>query len=259
MNKSKITKLIPLRKKINSIDAGLTYLLRKRSFIIPKVKKIKEFWNYKIAVKREIEIAKKISQQNFGLYNNLFMQKIWRELISATLFIECKLRIIVYKNSKNYFDLWEITKDHFSGSINLEINEDINYILNELINQKAECIVLPNFKDTDIKWWTFLLQDKYSQIKINMKLPFILGFKTLGNSKGFILSLNDKEVFNDNLLYILEKSSKINDIEILDENENHILIRSNLDIANLAKKLQIDTNKIKFIGSYANPISGTGE
>lgn len=259
MHKSKIVKLIPLRKSINIIDKEITRLLKKRSFIIPKVRKIKESWNYKIAVKREIEIANKIAKSDFGLYNKLFLQKIWRELISATLFIECELRILIYKNSKNYFDLWEITKDHFSGSINLEINEDINYIFNELINQKTECIVLPNFKDSDTKWWEFLLQEKYQHIKINMQLPFILGFKTLGNSKGFILSLNDKEIFSDNLLYIIEKPVENIKENILDETESHILIQSNLSIFELVEKLQINENKIKFIGSYANPITGTGE
>ncbi len=256
MNKSKLSKLIPIRKHINFIDKKITLLLKKRSFIIPKVRKIKKSWNYKIAIRREIEIAKKISKNDFGLYSNLFLQKIWREIISATLFIECNLRIIVYKNSKNYFDLWEITKDHFSGSINLEINEYINYLFNELINQKTECIVLPNFCDSDIKWWEFLLQEKYKSIKINMKLPFILGFKTLGNSKGFILSLNDVEIFSENLLYIVEKplDSKVEDI--LDENSTHFVLKSNLSVKELAKNLSINDNKIKFIGSYANPIKG---
>lgn len=257
MTKSKIVKLIPLRKSINTIDTNITYLLKKRSFIIPKVRRIKESWNYKIAVGREIEMAKKIAKKDFGLYNNLFMQKIWRELISATLFIECELKILVYKNPTNYFDLWEITKDHFSGAINLEINDNLTNIFDELISQKAECIVLPDFKDANTKWWPFLLQEKYNKIKVNMKLPFILGFKTLGNSKGFICSLNDKEIFNDNLLYIIEKPFTDIKEEILDETHSHILLKSNLSIMDLIKKLQINTNKIQFIGSYANPITGT--
>lgn len=251
MTKSKLTKLIPIRKSINHIDTAISEFLKKRSFIIPKVRKIKESWNYKIAINREIEMAKKISKKDFGLYSNLFLQKIWRELISATLYIECKLRIIVYKNSNNYFDLWEITKDHFSGAINLEINDDINYLFNELIEQKTECIVLPDFKDSNITWWEFLLQEKYKNVKINMQLPFIEGFKTLGNSKGFILSLNNVEIFNDNLLYAVNKSIKneLTNIQILDETDTHIIINT--------KKKLVESDEIQFIGSYANSIKGS--
>ncbi|MDR0484979.1 MAG: chorismate mutase [Alphaproteobacteria bacterium] len=253
MIKNKISKLIPLRKAINNIDKALFKLLRKRSFIVPKVKRVKESWDYKIAFKREVEMAKKIAKQDFGLYKSNFMQKIWREIISATLYIEGNLKIIIYRN----FNLWEITKDHFSGTVNLEVCEDIPSILNELIAKNTECIVLPDFKDSPIKWWTLLLEEEYNNIKINFQLPYLGGIKTFGNAKGFILSLNNQDIFSENLLYIIEKTINITldiNLEILDKTPTHLLIKSKLSVMELEKQLQIPQNKIKFIGSYTNTL-----
>ncbi|MCL2566965.1 MAG: chorismate mutase [Alphaproteobacteria bacterium] len=186
MLKNKISKLLTLRKTINIIDASIFKLLQKRSFVVKQVGMLKKSAPSKIAFAREINIAKKINKTDFGLYNPIFMQKIWRELISASLYIEGGLRILIYKD----FNLWELAKDHFSGGANLEMCEDIPFMLNELVSGKCECIVLPDFTDSPINWKDILIEEKYADININLKLPYFKEIKTFDNKQGFVLSLS---------------------------------------------------------------------
>ncbi len=250
MVKSKLTNI---RKQIDRLDQTLFTTLNKRSFLIPKVKEIKESWHYHVAFAREIAMAKKIAESDFGLYSNIFMQKIWRELISATLDIECNMKIMIYKNPSNYHGLWEISKDHFSGGIDLLLMENIQGMFDNLIEKKCECIILPSPGDSDIKWWEFLLFDNYKQIKINLLLPFLSKIKTLSNTKGFCLSLNDKDISEDFFFYILPKRGNAiidnSKIEILDVSSNNYFIKSNLTQEELALHFNITQHNIIFVGS----------
>ncbi|MDR2007526.1 MAG: chorismate mutase [Alphaproteobacteria bacterium] len=188
-----VKKLLSLRKTISNIDKQIFKLLKKRSFVIPKVKMVKKSWDYKIAFNREVSQAKKIAATDFGLYDNIFMQKIWRELISATLYIEGGLRILIYKD----FNLWELTKDHFSGGANLDLSEDIVFMLDELVNKRCECIVLPELSDSPINWQNLLNEPKYAKVKVNLKLPFFKDIKTFGDKQGLVLSLSPDVIIED--------------------------------------------------------------
>jgi chorismate mutase len=220
--KSKLTKL---RKKINQIDKQIIALLNKRSYIIPKVKKIKEkHINYKVAFDREYKMAKKLDKSNFGLYSNIFMQKIWRELISATLKIECNLTIGILKDANNYRDMWELTKDHFGVYTNLILIEDTKNLLDMLIDKKIDVAILPSFNSTANKWWAWLGMAQYKNIKINLELPLFKDFKTLNANKALCLSLN-----NDDRAEVLFYLASNPTAELLNNKDIQILDNTNLD------------------------------
>ena len=103
-----------LRNKIDNIDKQIIALLKKRSYIIPKVKLYKnKHLPYKIAIKRELQIAKKIANADFGLYNNIYMQYLWRIIISATLNIETELKIAILKSSALVSSMEQVIKESF--------------------------------------------------------------------------------------------------------------------------------------------------
>jgi chorismate mutase len=246
-------KLLKIRKKINSIDSKLIALLQERSFIIPKVKKIKENFPYKIAFKREFDMAKKFQSTYFGLYNVGYMQKIWRELISATLYIECQLFIDIYKNSSNYADLWEITKDHFSGISNLKLSGNLEESFNKLINKEVEAVIVPTPQDSDIDWWNKMQEEKYKNIRISLKLPMLKQIKTLNNMEGFCLSLNTKDIFN-NKFYLVKTTVMPSDVKILWQKDGNYFIESTLSLHEVIEQNNIKAEDIKFLGSSSDDI-----
>ncbi|MFL1780557.1 putative chorismate mutase domain-containing protein [Candidatus Hepatincolaceae symbiont of Richtersius coronifer] len=241
-------KLLKLRKIINQLDKEIINLLRKRSFIIPKVKKIKEHWPYKIAFKREVDMASNLYKKDFGLYDKVYMQRIWREIISATLKIECDLRIAIFqspsfKNSAEIFPLWEITKDHFGSHSNFSLNKDAKEIFSLIANKKADCgifqvpspsnnnsIKAKSSKVCEQPWWSLFLQAEFKDLRINLILPHIQDFKLLvyhnlpspnpqvspsnqanyfQGVNAFCVTLNQKDVFSEQLFYILVAEKEV--------------------------------------------------
>lgn len=250
MKKDIKSKLMVFRKKINQIDKQIIALLKKRSYIIPKVKKIKEKnINYKVAFDREFKMAKKISKLDFGLYSNIFMQKIWRELISATLKIECNLTIGILKDSKNYVDMWELTKDHFGAYTNLILIEDANNLLDMLVNKQIDVAILPNFTASNKKWWQLLALSQYQNLKINLILPLFKEFKTLNNNQALCVSLNNDDK-GKALFYVLQNPSpevlNNKDISILDSIN---LAKDSLYLASTTINLKHTTTDAIYIGS----------
>ncbi len=247
--KNTIHNLAFIRKKINSIDSLLKKLLQRRSLLIPKVKTIKQNWPYKIAFKREAEITNKIQHSKFGYYNKSYMQKIWREIISATLNIECGLKIGIYgtKNATDIttFGLWEISKDHFGSATDFCLNKDINSLFEELSNKKLDAIILPDFNHKT-KWWFQLKNNSLKHIKINLVLPNIRSFNTLFNIQGVCLSLNNKDIL-ENKYYV---SKKIIEYTI-DTKDNWYLIESNFDLEDLKIKYNLTDDELIFVGSSA--------
>lgn len=212
-------KLTKLRKKINQIDKQMIELLKKRSYIIPKVKAIKEkHMNYKVAFDREYKMAIKLYKKDFGLYHNAFMQKMWRELISATLKIECNLRVGILKDCNNYVDMWELTKDHFGVYTNLLLIENTQTILDMLMNKTIDVAILPYFNSTPNKWWQLLALAQYQNLNINLQLPLFKEFKTLNNNQALCVSLN-KDDKGEELFYVLNNPS----VELLNNQAMTIL------------------------------------
>jgi chorismate mutase len=241
--------LVKIRKQINAIDKEIIALLKKRSFIIPKVRKIKENWDYKIAFKREVDMAKSLQKKDFGLYNNTFMQAIWRQIISATLKIECDLKIEIYKNPSNFYELWELSKDFFGVASNYHLNHNIENMFEKLINQQVDALVLPAPEGSSLKWWLNLIKPQYQRIKINMVFPFLHKFQTLCQGKAMCLSLNNNDVFPDNYLYIIKGG--------IEQNKNTTILDSHEDllfIATSTPPIGMKTDFCFYVGSYANAI-----
>ncbi|XWO14201.1 chorismate mutase [Candidatus Hepatincola sp. Pdp] len=246
-------KLGIIRKKINKIDKQLTQLLKNRSLLIPKVKRIKKNWAYKIAFNREFSMAEKINQQDFGLYPKTYMQKIWREIISATLYIECQLTIHIYNKNNNY-ELWELAKDHFGSFSNLVTHSKVEDLLQYLAQGKTEAIILP-YPNSQEQWWLHFLNPAYQDIRINLELPYLQGIKTFTKAKGMCLSKNTKDT-SALKFFIIKHHKPYNlspNIELLDQTPKYLFVKTSLLKTELASYFNI--NDITEVGSTPLPIS----
>ena len=131
------------------------------------------------------------------------MQKIWRELISATLKIECDLKIDIYKDKKLYKDMWELTKDHFGINTNFSFNTNKKAIYEKILNKSSDMGVMPYF-NAEFPWWIDLCKPQYNNIKINLILPYFKTFQTRNNTQCVCISLNRDDIFRGAKLYILK-------------------------------------------------------
>lgn len=249
-------KLSTIRKKINKIDKQLINLLKNRSLLIPKVKRIKHNWLYKVAFKREFSMAENLNQQDFGLYPKTYMQKIWREIISATLYIECQLNIHIYNKNNNY-ELWELTKDHFGSFSNLHTCSNVTNLFQLLALGNTECIILP-YPNPQEQWWLNLLNPAYKNIRINVELPYLQGIKTFSNAKGICLSNNTKDTSSLSFFIIRYNKSNyspLETIEVLDKTLEYLFIKTTLSQEELVKHFNINVNNIQYVGSTPLPIN----
>lgn len=242
-------KLSLIRKKINKIDKELISLLKNRSLLIPKVKHIKKNWAYKVAFNREFSMAEKLNQQDFGLYPKTYMQKIWREIISATLYIECQLTIHIYNKNNNY-ELWELAKDHFGSFSNLHTHSSSEDLFKLLSLGKTECIILP-YPNLQEQWWLHLLNPTYKNIRVNLELPYLKSIKTFTNAKGMCLSNNTKDASAISFFIIKYNKpySLSENIELLDNTAEYLFIKTSLLKTELASYFNTNDTNIKYVGS----------
>lgn len=253
-------KLKKLRKKIDTIDKSLIKLLKTRSNVIQTVKGLKaeeDPFFTKLKFARETLMAYSLQKQNFGFYNLNYMQKIWRELISASSAIEESIKIEVLNKDNQISPLWVLTRDHFGTYSNVVINNSVEKILNNIEKDQTNIGVIP-FPDEDIDWWNSLI--KYPNIKVSLTLPFLPLPSNTKNETGVILSKAELEKSVEDSSLFLIKTSSLNalaNIKIIFSKDDSFLVIINGFTKSkelVSKFTNIAVDKIFYLGSYPKPI-----
>lgn len=175
--------LLNLRNSIDHIDKQILQLLKQRSLLIPQVKQIKAYHNQKIAFARELQMYNNFLQADAGLYNNTAIQKIWREIISATLQIENSINIGVYSKN-NLHSMFELTKDHFGVSANIIKYKSADLLKQHLLNKTLNCAVVNNsFKQRK--------QFLCNNIKQQITLPVLKNIPQFKNTTAMVIGLSN--------------------------------------------------------------------
>lgn len=175
--------LLNLRNNIDHIDQQILQLLKQRSLLIPQVKQIKASHNQKIAFAREQQMYNNFLQADAGLYNNTAIQKIWREIIGATLKIEESINIGVYSKN-NLHSIFELTKDHFGVSANIVKYKSASLLKQHLLNKTLNCAVVDNgFKQRK--------QFLCNNIKQQIMLPMLTNVPQFSNTKAMVIGLGN--------------------------------------------------------------------
>lgn len=253
-------KLNKLRKKIDSIDKSLIKLLKNRSKIIKTVKGLKaseDSFYTKIKFARETLMAYSLQKHHFGFYNTNYMQKIWRELISASSAIEENIKIEVLNKDNQVSPLWVLTRDHFGTYSNIVVNNSVEKILNNIESNKTNIGVIP-FPDSKVNWWDQLI--KHPNIKVSLTLPFLPLPNNTKNETGVILSKAElEESVEDSSLFLI-KTTKLNplsNIKIIFSTDNSFLVIINGFTKNkelVSRFTNVTVDKIFYLGSYPKPI-----
>lgn len=237
------------RAQIDRIDAQLLKLLCQRSYIIPKVRRIKDqHINYKIAFNREFSMAYKLAKfHRAGLYDKVVIQRIWRELIGATLAIECKLTfgILVAQNTVVQ-DLWELLVSYFGVKVQFVLSNCIDELIQQLQQQQIDAVICEFY--SSIPWWYNL--PNYTDVKINTFLPFIQGISSYNHLKAVVLSQNTHDV-NYNQMFFVATFNDVadyqSDIEIIAQEQQKVLVVVKNNIV-LSQQLRYNSD-FSFVGS----------
>ncbi len=239
--------LLEIRNAIDKIDVEIINLLKQRSMYIPFVREIKKDLDAKIAFAREGQMGHKLLKDDFGNYSNIYMQRIWRELIMATLFIEGPfiMAILQEENINRYIALREISLAHFSFNTKINPYQSTKSALNAVLNNQATVAIFDKESSHHNKWWVELYENEdYRQIKLNLTLPFIKSVNDC-DVTGFCCSKGKIEPTGNDVSFFV-----FNDAKLKEFNEGYELVDKYKDL-NLITVKGFTTSKQQgfFIGT----------
>ena len=131
-----------LRKKIDAIDTKLVKLLNERAQVVVEIGKLKSKTAQTIyAPDREKAVFDKIAKTNKGPLADKALNAIWRELMSASFFLERPLRIACLGPKGSFTHTAAMLK--FGQSVEYEDVTDIRTIFDEVSKGHSDLGVIP--------------------------------------------------------------------------------------------------------------------
>lgn len=134
--------LLPLRERIDSIDAQLVVLLNERASVALEIGAIKEKLHLPVyAPIREEELLCKIESQNTGPLTSCSLRFIYREIMSASLSIEKDLRVLCAGNQGQA--VHQATVSKFGSSLEYQFTPEIADVFLQVEKKQADFGVIP--------------------------------------------------------------------------------------------------------------------
>ncbi len=242
--------LLSLRNKIDDIDDKIISLLKERSEIIHKVAILKGKEAIKIRPAREIQMNQKFATiENIDAYPAPVLQRIWREIIIATLTLEGGFSVGILADAfgdevKNWA-LHDLCRDHFGTWAPIVYQKDIQDLLQDLLDIKVDIAILPQIEATfNEPWWHILANMNQDNNKLKINVCFYMPFTGLSNAtlyndiKAYALSCAKREESGfDETVFV---ANFVDDIHTYEINE---LCKNNKNY----KVSSIYMNKNKFV------------
>ncbi len=227
-----VKNLNDIRNAIDEIDTQIIDLLKERSLYIPFVKEIKKDLEAKIAFAREGQMGHSLMQRDFGNYNKLYMQRIWRELIMATLFIEGPFNIAMLKpkDTEKYIQIRETALAQFSFNTKITGFKNVQDTFESVLSNNSIVAIFAHEKEAEDKWWVVLKENtKFNNIKLSLALPFLpTTYNKDVSVTSFCCSKAKIEETGHDLSYFVADRDLLKDFkesfEIIDKYKDQVLI-----------------------------------
>lgn len=252
-----LKELYALRKKIDTLDKTLIKHLKKRSSLIAKAAELKKDVYPKIRLARETNMAYQLSKEDFGSYDNNTMQKVWRELIAASLRIEGDLNIEVLVTPDNELPLLIHSRDHFGIYSNIQSASCLKTVMANLQHNKTQLAIVP-FPDPKVKWWDYLVEDP--SLKVGLTLPFLPPVPNIPPLNAVVISKANLEKSSEDqslFLVISEEFTPMANIKVVMQDQNKYVILINgfcKDLDLVSRFVGVSTQSIHYLGSYPKPL-----
>lgn len=131
-----------LRKKIDELDSQILQLLNKRAEIVLAIKKIKETENLSpYSPEREQEVYNRLIKNNPGPFPNEALKAVFREIMSASISLEKKLKIAFLGPEASFTHMAALKK--FGSQVEYIPLPSIADVFNEVSKKSADYGVVP--------------------------------------------------------------------------------------------------------------------
>jgi chorismate mutase len=165
------TQLDELRRQIDGLDDRIHDLLIERSAMIEQIIAAKGDGQPKLRPGREAEIARRIVGRHQGHFPAPSLVRIWREVINAFTCMQGPFSIGL-SGAADDRRIRELARDHFGGTPERVVVEDIAAALRAAIDGEVTLAVLPWGKRAGL-WLGDMLDATGSGLQICFGLPFV--------------------------------------------------------------------------------------
>ncbi len=140
--------ILPWRQKIDSLDGQILRLLNQRAQIVLEIGKVKEQLRKEpFNLRREMEILRRLEEENPGPFPHKAVPVIFREIISACRSLEVELTVVYFGPQATYTHL--ACLEHFGQSVRALPKENIQDVFEAVEKEKASYGVVPVENSTE--------------------------------------------------------------------------------------------------------------
>ena len=110
-----------------------------------------------------------------GDFPEYVIAKIWREILTASAFLNAKLKISLFGGQEHDGCLVNIVQEHFGSNVECETFSSFGQVMNALTSGEAQLAVIPcdNHDINQKPWWSAFSASSGKHLQIIAKLPFI--------------------------------------------------------------------------------------
>jgi chorismate mutase len=153
-------KLIILRDKLDKIDFELQNLLNQRAQISLEVKEIKGSNGTKLKPGREAQILRTLIERQEGFFPKPELIRIWREILSTSVKLQCNFDIAVYKPENQNDEEWgymSATREHFGSNTPIITYPTQRRVIEAVLEDECAIGILPiPARNDESSWWRHL-------------------------------------------------------------------------------------------------------
>tara|TARA_B100000686_G_scaffold75598_1_gene81558 strand:- start:297 stop:1109 length:813 start_codon:yes stop_codon:yes gene_type:complete len=173
--------LADLRREIDEIDRAVHDLLMRRASVVEEIAAIKgetaaaETAPQIIYPAREAEVIRQLSRRHFGRLPLRTLVQIWREIISASVHMQRRMRVGLVESSAD--GVFGVARDHFGTLISMQPFDSAAVLFDAIVAEPDLVGVLPYPKavDDDEPWWPHLASGEQNALRVVARLPFLKG------------------------------------------------------------------------------------
>lgn len=266
-----------LQKQIEEIDTKMYQLLMQRTELVKQQNDGNAVEN---SLGKEAAAIKRLLRLHQGDFPEYVVAKIWREILTASAFLNDKLKISLYGQEHDN-SLANIVQDHFGSYVDYETFGSFGQVMNALTSHDVQLAVIPsdNHEINQKPWWgAFSAAPNGERLQVIAKLPFIRRKEAKDINEVYVVSLSaaDKsgsdisllavevaaDVSSSTLVDILEEGgfsgAKVLTIVPLENDEKSCLVEVKGYVKTedaRFKNLDEAIKNISIVGAYAQPVS----
>ena len=128
-----------LQKSINEIDARMYELLMQRTELVKQQSEANVVAN---SLGREAASIKRLLRAHKGDFPEYVIAKIWREILTASAFLNAKLKISLFGGQEHDGCLVNIVQEHFGSNVECETFSSFGQVMNALTSGEAQLAVI---------------------------------------------------------------------------------------------------------------------